>query len=167
MGNVTVKGGAVTLGGSFPNVGEQAKDFSLANDKREDVNLATYGNQRKILNIFPSVDTPTCALSVKRFNDEASKLDNTVVLCISADLPFTQKRFCGAEGTDNVVTLSAFRDISGFAHDYGVAILDTSLKGLTSRAVIVLDENNKVIHSELVAEITEEPNYDAALNALK
>ena len=82
MGNVTVKGGAVTLGGSFPNVGEQAKDFSLANDKREDVNLATYGNQRKILNIFPSVDTPTCALSVKRFNDEASKLDNTVVLCI-------------------------------------------------------------------------------------
>ena len=167
MGNVTVKGGAVTLGGSFPNVGEQAKDFSLANDKREDVNLATYGNQRKILNIFPSVDTPTCALSVKRFNDEASKLDNTVVLCISADLPFAQKCFCGAEGTDNVVTLSAFRDISGFAHDYGVAILDTSLKGLTSRAVVVLDENNKVIHSELVAEITEEPNYDAALNALK
>ena len=167
MGNVTVKGGAVTLGGSFPNVGEQAKDFSLANDKREDVNLATYGNQRKILNIFPSVDTPTCALSVKRFNYEASKLDNTVVLCISADLPFAQKRFCGAEGTDNVVTLSAFRDISGFAHDYGVAILDTSLKGLTSRAVVVLDENNKVIHSELVAEITEEPNYDAALNALK
>ena len=167
MGNVTVKGGAVTLGGSFPNVGEQAKDFSLANDKREDVNLATYVNQRKILNIFPSVDTPTCALSVKRFNDEASKLDNTVVLCISADLPFAQKRFCGAEGTDNVVTLSAFRDISGFAHDYGVAILDTSLKGLTSRAVVVLDENNKVIHSELVAEITEEPNYDAALNALK
>ena len=167
MGNVTVKCGAVTLGGSFPNVGEQAKDFSLANDKREDVNLATYGNQRKILNIFPSVDTPTCALSVKRFNDEASKLDNTVVLCISADLPFAQKRFCGAEGTDNVVTLSAFRDISGFAHDYGVAILDTSLKGLTSRAVVVLDENNKVIHSELVAEITEEPNYDAALNALK
>ena len=167
MGNVTVKGGAVTLGGSFPNVGEQAKDFSLANDKREDVNLATYGNQRKILNIFPSVDTHTCALSVKRFNDEASKLDNTVVLCISADLPFAQKRFCGAEGTDNVVTLSAFRDISGFAHDYGVAILDTSLKGLTSRAVVVLDENNKVIHSELVAEITEEPNYDAALNALK
>ena len=167
MGNVTVKGGAVTLGGSFPNVGEQAKDFSLANDKREGVNLATYGNQRKILNIFPSVDTPTCALSVKRFNDEASKLDNTVVLCISADLPFAQKRFCGAEGTDNVVTLSAFRDISGFAHDYGVAILDTSLKGLTSRAVVVLDENNKVIHSELVAEITEEPNYDAALNALK
>ena len=89
------------------------------------------------------------------------------MLCISADLPFAQKRFCGAEGTDNVVTLSAFRDISGFAHDYGVAILDTSLKGLTSRAVVVLDENNKVIHSELVAEITEEPNYDAALNALK
>lgn len=167
MSNVTVKGGTVTLGGTFPNVGEQAKDFSLANDKREDVNLATFGSQRKILNIFPSVDTPTCALSVKRFNEEVSKLDNTVVLCISADLPFAQKRFCGAEGTDDVITLSAFRDISGFAHDYGVEILDTSLKGLTSRAVIVLDENNKIIHSELVAEITEEPNYETALNVLR
>jgi len=167
MGQVTVKGGTVTLGGTFPSVGEQAKDFSLANDKREDVNLATFGSQRKILNIFPSIDTPTCALSVKRFNDEASKLENTVILCISADLPFAQKRFCGAEGTENVVTLSAFRDISGFANDYGVAILDTSLKGLTSRAVVVLDENNAVIHSELVAEITEEPNYEAALSNLK
>ena len=167
MSQVTLKGDPVQIGGNFPKTGDTVKDFSLANNKRENVNLESYAGKKKILNIFPSVDTPTCALSVKRFNDEASKLDNTVVLCISADLPFAQKRFCGAEGTDNVVTLSAFRDISGFAHDYGVAILDTSLKGLTSRAVVVLDENNKVIHSELVAEITEEPNYDAALNALK
>src|SRR6056300_191535 len=167
MSQVTLKGDPVQIGGNFPKTGDTVKDFNLANNKRENVNLESYAGKNKILNIFPSVDTPTCALSVKRFNDEASKLDNTVVLCISADLPFAQKRFCGAEGTDNVVTLSAFRDISGFAHDYGVAILDTSLKGLTSRAVVVLDENNKVIHSELVAEITEEPNYDAALNALK
>ena len=128
--------------------------------------MDSFAGKNKILNIFPSVDTPTCALSVKRFNDEASKLDNTVVLCISADLPFAQKRFCGAEGTDDVVTLSAFRNISQFANDFGVAIEDSSLQGLTSRAVIVLNESNEVIHSELVSEITEEPNYDQALSAL-
>jgi thiol peroxidase len=131
------------------------------------VNLSSFGDKRKILNIFPSIDTPTCALSVKRFNDEVANLENTIVLCISADLPFAQKRFCGAEGADNVQTLSAFRNIEKFATDYGVAILDSSLQGLTTRAVIVLDEANIVIHSELVAEITEEPNYDEALKALK
>jgi thioredoxin-dependent peroxiredoxin len=167
MSQVMLKGGPVSIGGSFPQPGENVKDFSLANDKREDVNLASFSGQRKVLNIFPSIDTPTCALSVKRFNDEASQLSNTVVLCISADLPFAQKRFCGAEGTDKVVTLSSFRNNEKFSSDYGVAILDTSLKGLTTRAVIVLDENNKVIHSELAAEITEEPNYEAAISALK
>jgi len=162
-----LKGGPVSIGGSFPQVGDTVKDFSLANNKREDVNLESFTGQKKVINIFPSIDTPTCALSVKRFNDEASHLSNTVVLCVSADLPFAQKRFCGAEGTDKIITLSSFRNNEKFSSDYGVAIMDTTLKGLTTRAVIVVDENNKVIHSELVAEITEEPNYEAALSALK
>ena len=166
MSQVTLKGDPVKIGGSFPHPGDTVNDFNLANNKRENVNLDSFAGKNKILNIFPSVDTPTCALSVKRFNDEASKLDNTVVLCISADLPFAQKRFCGAEGTDDVETLSAFRNISQFANDFGVAIEDSSLQGLTSRAVIVLNESNEVIHSELVSEITEEPNYDQALSAL-
>tara|TARA_B100000780_G_scaffold205898_1_gene146344 strand:- start:99 stop:602 length:504 start_codon:yes stop_codon:yes gene_type:complete len=167
MSQVTVKGSPVSIGGSFPNTGETVKDFNLANAKREDVNLESFGDKRKILNIFPSIDTPTCALSVKRFNDEVANLENTIILCISADLPFAQKRFCGAEGTDSIQTLSAFRNIEKFATDYGVAILDSSLQGLTTRAVIVLDEANIVIHSELVTEITEEPNYEEALKALK
>ena len=167
MSQVMLKGGPVSIGGSFPQVGDTVKDFSLANNTREDVNLASFTGQKKVINIFPSIDTPTCALSVKRFNDEASDLSNTVVLCVSADLPFAQKRFCGAEGTDKIITLSSFRNNEKFSSDYGVAILDTTLKGLTTRAVIVVDENNKVIHSELVAEITEEPNYEAALSALK
>ena len=166
MSQVTLKGDPVKIGGSFPQPGDTVNDFNLANNKRENVNLDSFSGKNKILNIFPSVDTPTCALSVKRFNDEASKLNNTVVLCISADLPFAQKRFCGAEGTDDVETLSAFRNISQFANDFGVAIEDSSLLGLTSRAVIVLNESNEVIHSELVSEITEEPNYDQALSAL-
>ena len=167
MSQVMLKGGSVSIGGTFPQPGDTVKDFSLANNKREDVNLESFTGQKKVINIFPSIDTPTCALSVKRFNDEASDLSNTVVLCVSADLPFAQKRFCGAEGTDKIITLSSFRNNEKFSSDYGVAILDTTLKGLTTRAVIVVDENNKVIHSELVAEITEEPNYEAALSALK
>jgi len=167
MSQVTLKGGSVSIGGTFPQPGDTIEDFSLANNTREDVNLASFTGQKKVINIFPSIDTPTCALSVKRFNDEASDLSNTVVLCVSADLPFAQKRFCGAEGTDKIITLSSFRNNEKFSSDYGVAIMDTTLKGLTTRAVIVVDENNKVIHSELVAEITEEPNYEAALSALK
>ena len=167
MSQVTLKGDPVSIGGNFPSPGSTAPDFSLANAKRENISLSHYNGKIKILNIFPSIDTPTCALSVKRFNDEVSSLENTVVLCISADLPFAQKRFCGAEGTENVETLSAFRNIDKFSNDYGVAILDTSLQGLTTRAVIVLDESNKVIHAELAPEITEEPNYDAALSVLK
>ena len=167
MSQVTWKGSPVSIGGTFPQPGDIVEDFSLANNKREDVSLASFTGQKKVINIFPSIDTPTCALSVKRFNDEASHLSNTVVLCVSADLPFAQKRFCGAEGTDKIITLSSFRNNEKFSSDYGVAIMDTTLKGLTTRAVIVVDENNKVIHSELVAEITEEPNYEAALSALK
>ena len=166
MSSVTLKGDPVEIGGQFPEKGASIADFNLANQKRENVSLESYAGKRKILNIFPSIDTPTCALSVKRFNDEAAKLNNTVVLCISADLPFAQKRFCGAEGVENVDTLSAFRNIAGFANSFGVAINNSSLQGLTSRAVIVVDENNIVLHSELVSEITEEPDYDSALNAL-
>jgi thioredoxin-dependent peroxiredoxin len=153
---VNLKGSPVEIGGNFPQKGQSAPDFKLADKTRTDVTLANYSGKRKVLNIFPSIDTPTCATSVR----------NTVVLCISADLPFAQNRFCAAEGIENVETLSTFRNTAAFAESYGVAIKSSSLAGLTTRAVIVLDENNKVLHSELVAEITEEPNYDAALAAL-
>jgi thiol peroxidase len=129
------------------------------------VSLASLTGKRKILNIFPSIDTPTCATSVRKFNESASTLPNTVVLCISADLPFAQGRFCGAEGLDNVQTLSTMRGAS-FIKDYGVAIASGPLAGVTARAVIVLDANDKVLHSELVSEIKNEPNYEAALKAL-
>jgi thiol peroxidase len=163
---VTLKGSPVEIGGKFPEKGQTVADFSLADKTRTDVSLANFAGKRKVLNIFPSIDTPTCATSVRTFNKQASILKNTVVLCISADLPFAQNRFCAAEGIDNVSTLSTFRNNAAFSESYGVAIKSTSLAGLTSRAVIVLDENNKVLHSELVAEITSEPNYDAALAVL-
>jgi len=166
MANVTLKGNPVAIGGNFPKKGQTAPDFNLADKTRADVTLANFAGKRKVLNIFPSIDTPTCATSVRTFNQKASDLKNTAVLCISADLPFAQNRFCGAEGIENVETLSCFRNIAGFANSYGVAIKDSSLAGLTSRAVVVLDENNKVLHSELVPEITAEPNYDAALAVL-
>jgi thiol peroxidase len=165
--SVTLKGNPVTIGGNLPQPGQNAPDFQLADAKRNPTSLADYAGKRKVLNIFPSVDTPTCATSVRTFNKSASTLNNTVVLCISADLPFAQSRFCGAEGIENVVTLSTFRDTAKFSKDYGVQIVDSSLAGLTARAVVVLDENNKVLHSELVSEIANEPNYDAALAALK
>lgn len=164
--SVTLKGNPVTIGGVFPEKGQTSPDFTLADKTRTDVNLANYAGKRKILNIFPSIDTPTCATSVRTFNVKASSLDNTIVLCISADLPFAQNRFCGAEGIENVLTLSSFRNIAKFAEDFGVAIKDSSLAGLNARAVIVLDENNQVLHSELVSEITNEPNYDAAIAVL-
>ena len=166
MSTVTLKGNPVEIGGNFPQKGQTVPDFKLADKTRTDVSLANFAGKRKVLNIFPSIDTPTCATSVRTFNQKASSLDNTVVLCISADLPFAQNRFCGAEGIENVQTLSTFRNTASFADSYGVAIKDSSLAGLTSRAVIVLDENNKVLHSELVSEITNEPNYDAAISAL-
>ncbi|MFL9710469.1 thiol peroxidase [Methylobacillus sp. Pita1] len=166
MATVTLKGNPVQIGGNLPQKGETAPDFQLADAKRNLVGLADFAGKRKVLNIFPSIDTPTCATSVRTFNKQASGLANTVVLCISADLPFAQSRFCGAEGLENVVTLSTFRDTAKFSKDYGVQIADSSLAGLTARAVVVLDENNKVLHSELVSEIANEPNYDAALAAL-
>ncbi len=163
---VNLKGSPVEIGGNFPQKGQSVPNFKLADKSRADVTLENFAGKRKVLNIFPSIDTPTCATSVRTFNQQAAKLNNTVVLCISADLPFAQNRFCAAEGIENVQTLSTFRNTAAFAESYGVAIKTGSLAGLTSRAVIVLDEANKVLHSELVAEITEEPNYAAALAAL-
>ena len=162
---VTLQGNPVSVSGHFPVAGEQAKPFSLVAGDLSDATLATFAGKRKILNIFPSVDTPVCAASVRHFNQDASELANTVVLCISADLPFAQKRFCGAEGLANVVTLSTMRG-QEFLKNYGVAISSGPLAGVAARATIVLDENNKVLHSQLVAEIKNEPDYDAALKAL-
>jgi thiol peroxidase len=167
MATVTLKGNPVTIGGNLPEAGQTAPDFQLADAKRNLLSLADFAGKRKILNIFPSIDTPTCATSVRTFNQRASSLNNTVVLCVSADLPFAQSRFCGVEGIENVSTLSTFRNTAKFARDYGVEIVDSSLAGLTARAVVVLDENDKVLHSELVGEIANEPDYEAALAVLK
>lgn len=163
--SVTLQGNPVPVAGTFPLVGQSARPFSLVNKDLADVALASYAGQRKILNIFPSVDTSVCAASVRRFNVEAAGLDNTVVLCISADLPFAQARFCGAEGLDKVVTLSTLRG-AAFLQDYGVALAAGPLAGLAARALLVLDEQDKVLFAQLVPEITEEPDYAGALAAL-
>ncbi len=165
LAQVRVKGNPVNVDGQLPQKGAQAPAFSLVGGDLADVTLENFAGKRKVLNIFPSVDTPTCATSVRKFNVEAGKLANTVVLCISADLPFAQKRFCGAEGLENVVNLSTLRGRE-FLENYGVAIASGPLAGLAARAVVVLDEQNKVLHSELVGEIADEPNYAAALAAL-
>ena len=141
------------------------RSFTLVGKDLSDVTLAGFAGQRKILNIFPSIDTPTCATSVRKFNEQANTLANTVILCISADLPFAQTRFCGAEGLDRVVTLSTMRGRE-FLEAYGVALSEGPLAGLAARAVIVLDADNKVLHSQLVAEIKDEPDYQAALAAV-
>ncbi|WP_017346213.1 thiol peroxidase [Pantoea sp. A4] len=164
--NVHFQGNPVPVAGEFPQQGAQAKPFSLVAKDLADVGLAQFAGKRKVLNIFPSIDTGVCAASVRKFNTEAANLANTAVLCISADLPFAQARFCGAEGLENVVTLSTLRGAE-FKQDYGVAISEGALKGLTARAVVVLDEQDKVVYSQLVNEITEEPDYEAALAALK
>ena len=165
MATVTLAGNPVNVNGDFPQAGTTAKPFSLVNKDLADVSLLSFAGKRKVLNILPSVDTPVCAASVRLFIESASKLNNTVVLCISADLPFAQARFCGAEGLDNVVSLSTLRG-SEFKQAYGVDIVDSVLAGLTARAVVVLDEADKVLYAELVDEITHEPNYDAALKVL-
>lgn len=162
---VTLAGNPVELKGAFPVVGAQAQPFSLVGKDLADVSLGKFSGKRKVLNIFPSIDTPTCAMSVRKFNGAAAKLTDTVVLCISADLPFAQARFCGAEGLDNVVTLSTLRGRE-FLEDYGVAIASGPLAGLAARAVIVLDENDRVAFAQLVPEIKNEPDYAAALAAL-
>lgn len=166
MTTVTFKGTPVRIDGHFPEKGEQALAFSLVDQTLGEVSLSSLEGFRKVLNIFPSIDTPTCATSVRKFNEEAANLKNTRVLCISADLPFAHARFCGAEGLDRVLTLSTMRDHE-FFQTYGVDIAEGPLAGLAARAVIVLDENDKVLYSELVAEIGDEPNYEKALAFLK
>ncbi|HAQ74561.1 thiol peroxidase [Stutzerimonas nitrititolerans] len=166
MTEVTLKGTPIEIAGDFPQAGQQAKPFRLVGTDLSDVELASFVGKRKVLNIFPSVDTPTCATSVRKFNAQANELANTVVVCISADLPFAQARFCGAEGLANVINLSTMRG-SQFLRDYGVAITSGPLAGLAARAVVVIDEQNKVLHSELVAEIGNEPDYEAAIASLK
>ena len=166
MAQVTLAGNPVNIAGAFPNIGQKALDFRLVNKELKDVSLKDFAGKRKVLNIVPSLDTPTCAKSTRYFNEQASKLNNTVVLVISADLPFAQSRFCGAEGLNNVITLSTMRGAE-FMKNYGVAITDSPLGGVTARAVVVLDANDKVLYTELVPEIKNEPNYNAALAALK
>jgi thioredoxin-dependent peroxiredoxin len=162
---VTLGGNAVQVEGDLPQKGQTAPAFTLVAKDLADTALASFAGKRKVLNIFPSIDTPTCATSVRKFNQSANDLPNTVVLCISADLPFAQSRFCGAEGLSNVVTLSTLRGAE-FIKNYGVALASGPLAGLTARAVVVLDENDKVLHAELVSEIKNEPDYAAALAVL-
>ena len=166
MANVTLGGNPITVGGNFPKKGDAAPEFTLTAKDLKDAGLKDFAGKRKVLNIVPSLDTPVCAKSTRVFNEKAGALPNTVVLVISADLPFAAGRFCTAEGIDNVVTLSTLRG-GDFKKKYGVDIESGPLKGVTARAVIVLDGNNKVLHSELVPEIKQEPNYDAAFAALK
>ena len=163
---VHFQGNPVKVSGQIPQVGSKAAPFTLVAKDLSDVALSQYAGKRKVLNIFPSIDTGVCAASVRKFNQLVTELDGTVVLCISADLPFAQSRFCGAEGLNNVVTLSTLRNPE-FQQTYGVNLEDSALKGLTARAVIVLNEQDEVIFSELVNEITNEPDYAAALEALK
>ncbi len=165
MATISFQGKPLNTNGDLPSVGTVAPDFLLVNGKLQDVSLASYAGKIKILSIVPSLDTPTCAASTRLFNQKASKLTNTVILVISADLPFAQGRFCESEGLKNVIPLSTFR--SDFADDYGVKIIDTILAGLTTRAVIIIDENDKIIYTELVAEVADEPDYDSVLATLK
>ncbi len=165
MATVTLQGKQAHTNGDLPAVGSAAPDFQLVDGELNNVSLANYGGKKKLLNIVPSLDTPTCATSTKKFNDHAKGRDDVVILVVSADLPFAQGRFCSAEGIDNVVPLSMMRS-RHFAKDYGVLITDGPLAGLTARAVMVLDEDNQVTYSQLVPEIADEPDYEAALAAL-
>lgn len=164
MAKITLKGNPVNTLGNLPKVGENIKDFQLVAADLSDKSLADFPG-KKVLNIFPSLDTGTCAASVRRFNQLASENGEYTVLCISRDTPFAQNRFCGAEGLENVVTLSDFR-YGTFGKDYELELLDSPMKGFLSRCVIIVDENNKVVYTEQVSEVSEEPNYDAAIAAL-
>lgn len=165
MASITLKGSPIHTIGNLPETGNQAPDFSLVKTDLSEASLADFRGNRLVLNIFPSIDTPTCAASVRAFNQKAAGLDNTKVLCISRDLPFAQARFCGAENLDNVITLSDF-DSGNFGRNYGLTIVDGPLKGLHSRAIVVVDENGKVIYTEQIGEIADEPNYEKALAVL-
>ncbi len=164
--SVTLGGAPVTLFGKFPEVGQAAPAFTLVDKELKDVSLQSFAGKRKVLNIVPSLDTAVCATSTRKFNEAAGKLSNTVVLVISADLPFAMSRFCVAEGLENVITLSLMRG-RDFMRNYGVKIADTVLSGVTARAVLVLDEKDQILHAELVDDIKHEPNYEAALVSLQ
>lgn len=165
MATVTLRGQAFNTNGELPQVGSKAPEFKLKKNDLSNTSLADFKGSNIILNIFPSIDTATCAASVREFNTRAAELPNTKVLCISRDLPFAQKRFCGAEGIENVLTLSDFSDGS-FGKNYGLELLDGPLASLHARAIVVLDSNGIVKHTELVSEIADEPNYDAAIASL-
>ena len=165
-GAVTLGGDPITLLGEFPQVGQTAPEFSLVDKDLNDVGLKAFAGKRKILNIVPSLDTDVCAASARKFNEAVGELANTVLIVISADLPFAMGRFCGAEGLDYVTTLSLMRG-RDFMQSYGVEISDSVLRGLTARAVLVLDEQDRILHAELVKEIAQEPDYDAALATLR
>jgi len=165
MSQITLKGNMINTSGKLPEVGSKAVDFVLVANDLSEKTLADYQGSKVVLNIFPSIDTGTCATSVRNFNKEASSLENTKVLCVSRDLPFAMDRFCGAEGLDNVEILSDFRT-GKFGEDYGLKIIDGPLNGLNSRVVIVLDETGTVLYTEQVAEIVNEPNYNSALAVL-
>ena len=164
MAKITLKGNPIETVGELPQKGSAAPDFSVVKSDLSETTLKDYSGKRVILNIFPSVDTSTCATSVRRFNKEAGSLDNTVVLCVSADLPFAAGRFCGAENIDNVETGSVFR--SSFGKDYGVEMKSGPLRGILSRAIVVIDESGKVIYTQQVPELVDEPDYAAALAVL-
>ncbi len=164
MATIHFQGKPIHTCGDLPAVGEQALDFQLVSTRLKEVSLKNYQGKRKVLNIVPSLDTPTCQISTRKFNQKAGKLDNTVVLAISADLPFAQSRFCETEGLNDVIPLSTFR--SSFPSDYGVKLTDSLLMGLTARAVVIVDEQDQVIYTELVNEIAQEPDYEAAWEVL-
>lgn len=166
MADITHRGNPVHTIGELPKVGSRAPDFRLTDANLNDVSLADFKGRKKLLNIFPSIDTPTCATSTRKFNEQVTKYPNAVFLMVSADLPFAQQHFCSAENTHNVRTLSMMRDRK-FAKDYGILLLDGLYRGITARAIVVIDENDKVVHTELVPEIRQEPNYEAALAALE
>jgi thioredoxin-dependent peroxiredoxin len=166
MAQVTLGGNPVHTSGNLPAVGAKAPSFTLTKADLSEVTNADLAGKKVVLNIFPSIDTKVCATSVRTFNERAAKAPDTVVLCVSADLPFAAARFCGAEGLDRVVVASDFRN-KDFGDHYGVRLTDSKMAGLLARAVVVLDEHGKVVHSELVPEIAQEPNYDAAMAALK
>lgn len=164
MSKITLQGNPVNTAGELPTVGSKAPNFTLTKTDLSDVSLNDYKGKSIVLNIFPSIDTPTCATSVRHFNEKAAGIDNVVVLCVSADLPFALARFCGAEGIENVEPASSFR--SNFGDDYQLTINDSPLKGLLSRAVVLIDADGKVAYTEQVSEIADEPNYDAVIKAL-
>lgn len=165
MAAITLGGNPINTSGELPKVGSKAVDFKLVKGDLSIATLADFAGSKLVLNIFPSIDTGTCAASVRKFNEKASALENTKVLCISRDLPFAQSRFCGAEGLENVINFSDF-NTGAFGKDYGLEISDSVLAGLHSRVIIVIDENGVITHTEQVGEIANEPNYDAALAAL-